>query len=105
MKFGDQNLKNVHDIRKMIFKISWCVYVSLFKCYVFVLDENHVGHPILVYVHVWVGNDWIRLYVGSTKVPRGGPQLGAQHCQAVPNNGQSPRRRPVNWSYRWSLSV
>ena len=90
------------------FALKWlCVYACSVEFYVFVLDENHVVGPKLVCEHIWVGNVRVRLHIGPTRGSKGGPQLGAQHCQVVPNedpnDGQSTRQRPINGWRRWSL--
>ena len=69
MKFGGQTSKNVHDVRNDCLETTLCVYVCFVNFYVFVLDQNHVVGPKLVYKHIWVGNLRIGLHIGPRKGP------------------------------------
>ena len=74
MKFGGQTCKNVHDVWKNCLETTLCVYACFVKFYVFALDKIDMVGPKLVYKHIWDGNFRVRLHVGSTRGPRGGPK-------------------------------
>ena len=60
------------------------VYVCFIEFYVFVFYEIDVGDPKILYQHTLIGNIWVRIHVGPTRVPKVGPKLGAQNEKAVP---------------------
>lgn len=56
MRFGGQLNKNVYDVGKVIFEVTFCFLACPIKFYVFIFGTTDMRGPKLIYVHIRVGN-------------------------------------------------
>ena len=97
VKFGGETSKNVHDVWKVFFEMTFCVVACFIAFYVFVLDKIHVRGPKLVYKHVLVGNIWENISKDHLMVIEEGPFSMSQDCPRKPKlRRQSAPSRSVD---------
>ena len=82
--FGGQTSKNVHEVRKVSFKTTLCVYACFVGLYQFVMEEIHVRADKLAYDHVWVENVRENIPKDQPRDLEEGPMLVAKTAQESP---------------------
>ena len=78
--------------------MTFYIYSCVVNFYVFFIDEICVVGPKIVYKHILIGNVQVRLHVGPTRGPRGGPYNLRLEVAWQPSCSakRRPKRCPIN---------